>query len=516
MTFLIGLTLAVVAFGGVKLTRAYRRKQERTEYARAERDIRQYAADLLQAEHEQLQDIAVIAQGPIGRDAAALLMQTRYLTASGAGRRPGESSQVAPRAFADIKENFNRIQKGLPRLFPTGRPFLRGYYSELDDTFQPYGVCLPRTYNGTRRYPLIITLDDYPSGEPFQCMDAPYYEGAISVKPQGRGATDYMHIGEDDVVKVLEEASAIYNIDRQRVYLTGASIGAMGCWNLAAHYPHLFAGIVPVDWSSQHRPPKQQRAELTGRAGAHQELKEFLSSALSPVSYAENLQYCHIAVVNYATDDVALMEQPRTMVERLRELAYPVDYLELPHAPAGASAGWARDYALAKVFGKASSGKPTQFRHKTASLRHGRAWWIRMGRLDDPVRFATVEAKLADARAEITTDNVSAVTVLLEEAPTTIRQVCVDGAEFPVLADLDAHGLQLVKWSGVWQRRTVVPLMKQMGLSGPFSDVLRDPFVVVYGTTSESEVQNEISYQEAARFAKDWQRLYGEEPRLKA
>jgi pimeloyl-ACP methyl ester carboxylesterase len=325
-----------------------------------------------------------------------------------------------------------------------------------------------------------------------------------------------MHVGEDDVVTVLEEVSKIYSIDRRRVYLTGASMGATGCWNLAAHYPHLFTGIVPVDWGSRHRPWNQQRPELTGRATAHQELTEFLSTALLPVSCAENLRYCQIAVVNAATDDVALMEQARAMVDRLRELAYPVDYLELPRTQGGASPDWAKEYALAKVFGKAGSERPTRFRHKTASLRHGRAWWIRMDRLDDPVRFATVEAELADGRAEITTDNVSAVTVLLEEAPTTIRQVCVDGAEFPVPAELDTREFHLIRWSGVWQRRTVLPLMKRKGLSGPFSDVLRDAFLVVYGTTSESEVQNEISYREAARFAAEWEKLYGVEPRLKA
>jgi predicted peptidase len=48
------------------------------------------------------------------------------------------------------------------------------------------------------------------------------------------------------LVVLLDEIIADYNIDRDRVYLTGLSMGGTGTWNLAAEYPDRFAAIAPV------------------------------------------------------------------------------------------------------------------------------------------------------------------------------------------------------------------------------------------------------------------------------
>jgi predicted peptidase len=50
----------------------------------------------------------------------------------------------------------------------------------------------------------------------------------------------------DDVIAVLETAAARYSIDRNRIYLTGLSLGGHGTWATAAAYPDVFAAIVPI------------------------------------------------------------------------------------------------------------------------------------------------------------------------------------------------------------------------------------------------------------------------------
>ena len=37
-----------------------------------------------------------------------------------------------------------------------------------------------------------------------------------------------------------------YQVDPQRVYLTGLSLGGYGTWSLASRYPKRFAAIVPI------------------------------------------------------------------------------------------------------------------------------------------------------------------------------------------------------------------------------------------------------------------------------
>lgn len=45
---------------------------------------------------------------------------------------------------------------------------------------------------------------------------------------------------------LLDQVMAIYNVDRQRVYLTGLSLGGYGAWDLASRYPHYFAAVAPI------------------------------------------------------------------------------------------------------------------------------------------------------------------------------------------------------------------------------------------------------------------------------
>jgi predicted peptidase len=50
----------------------------------------------------------------------------------------------------------------------------------------------------------------------------------------------------DTLNALLEEAIRKYRVDKDRVYLTGASMGGSGTWALAAAHPERFAAIAPV------------------------------------------------------------------------------------------------------------------------------------------------------------------------------------------------------------------------------------------------------------------------------
>lgn len=45
---------------------------------------------------------------------------------------------------------------------------------------------------------------------------------------------------------LLDELCAEERVDRDRVYLTGLSMGGFGCWHLAARCPQRFAAVVPI------------------------------------------------------------------------------------------------------------------------------------------------------------------------------------------------------------------------------------------------------------------------------
>jgi len=50
----------------------------------------------------------------------------------------------------------------------------------------------------------------------------------------------------DTLNALLDEVIRKYRVDKDRVYLTGASMGGSGTWRLAAAHPEKFAAIVPV------------------------------------------------------------------------------------------------------------------------------------------------------------------------------------------------------------------------------------------------------------------------------
>ena len=48
------------------------------------------------------------------------------------------------------------------------------------------------------------------------------------------------------VVQFVEHVSAQYDVDPERIYLVGCSMGGYGTWHAAADYPKLFAAIAPI------------------------------------------------------------------------------------------------------------------------------------------------------------------------------------------------------------------------------------------------------------------------------
>lgn len=48
------------------------------------------------------------------------------------------------------------------------------------------------------------------------------------------------------LINLLDDIAARYNVDTERIYLTGLSMGGYGSWALAAEYPERFAAVAPI------------------------------------------------------------------------------------------------------------------------------------------------------------------------------------------------------------------------------------------------------------------------------
>jgi predicted peptidase len=118
-----------------------------------------------------------------------------------------------------------------------------------------YLLSLPGDYTqqNRKRFPLILFL--HGSGESGSDLDKVKLHGPPKLIEQGRKLPFVIvspqcpaPVGWDPItlLGLLDEIQSKYRIDRDRVYLTGLSMGGYGTWKLASMAPERFAAIAPV------------------------------------------------------------------------------------------------------------------------------------------------------------------------------------------------------------------------------------------------------------------------------
>ena len=124
--------------------------------------------------------------------------------------------------------------------------FLR--HGEID-----YVIRYPESFSDKEKYPLVIYIHgaggrgrdiERMTGHGFFVDSEPYLKEAVSVLPQCY-ADSWFNIFEQ-LQDYVEAMIALPFVDRDRVYLIGASMGGYGTWQLAMSRPELFAAIVPI------------------------------------------------------------------------------------------------------------------------------------------------------------------------------------------------------------------------------------------------------------------------------
>ena len=118
-----------------------------------------------------------------------------------------------------------------------------------------YLLFLPNGYNEQKSWPMILFL--HGAGERGDDLELVKKHGPpkivetqkdfpfIVVSPQC--PEDSSWIKENEFLKeLLNDIEVRYKVDKDRIYLTGLSMGGYGTWSLACEYPERFAAIVPI------------------------------------------------------------------------------------------------------------------------------------------------------------------------------------------------------------------------------------------------------------------------------
>ena len=116
-----------------------------------------------------------------------------------------------------------------------------------------YLIYLPAEYEQREDWPLLVFL--HGAGERGDDLQQVTTHGPPKLIKQGKDfpmivvspqcqRRQWWH--PDAVAHLADEICGKYKVDRQRMYLTGLSMGGYGTWTTAAAHPRLFAAIAPI------------------------------------------------------------------------------------------------------------------------------------------------------------------------------------------------------------------------------------------------------------------------------
>ncbi len=189
---------------------------------------------------------------------------------------------------------------------------------ETEERTYDYAVYVPRGYDGTTPMPAIVFLHGYgESGFDGQ------HQVAVGIGPRlvwdvetwpfivlmpQKPAADQWGDHAPAVARMLGRMTDEYQIDRDRVYLTGLSQGGNGTWTLNALIPETFAAIAPVCGYGVWTPP--------GASGGREWSNDMSVPELRPV--IEAAARVPVWAFHGDADDVVPADQTRRLVEAIR------------------------------------------------------------------------------------------------------------------------------------------------------------------------------------------------------
>ena len=388
------------------------------------------------------------------------------------------------------------------------------FFSSVDDTDQPYSVYIPENFDESKSYPLVVFLHgawsnhrlgmrrlfgvgnsqgyDFikPGNVPFENdVEATRYwppfrpVDYIAAAPLARGTAGYQGVPEQDVYDMIDDLKARFNIDEERVYLTGLSMGGGGTLWLGLTRPDVWAAIAPVCPA-----PPEGTMELAGNAS-------------------------NLPVHLFIGDKDFLFQTATEWKGKFEETALRLDYAEYPGVGHNS---WEWAYKDGFIFDWFSQFKrdlyPRKVSFTTKWFKYNSAYWVT---IDDmiPGKTATAEAKFTGPNAvTVTVSGINAFTLRLEGHPqfnsSKRVSVNVNGKAFSVRS-ADAVSFMLSGGNWINSRFTPGLTSKQKGAEGPLHAAVAGSHIYVYGTADNPPADVLAERRRQAMAAADWNGMGG-------
>lgn len=429
---------------------------------------------------------------------------------------------------ATIKRAQDRLMQRASALASSHKPWTtkkgkvaRGFVSAIDGSVQPYGVIIPKSYDGTKPMRLDVVL--HGSSKPVGMSELKFInrfdEGDddksnapdvdyIELHPLGRVENCYRWAGETDVFEAIEAVCRNYNIDRDRIVLRGMSMGASGTWHLGLKHPDRFVAIGPYcGYVDTHR---FSETPIPGfiKVGPLPSYQEIGLHMLDSIDYAANASMVpEIAAIG---DQDTFFGSHVHMGEVFAKEGVPFVNLIAPgtkhvidpktHAE---QMGRIVEYAV-----KGLDHDPKQMRFVTWTLKYNRCHWLELLALGRHYERAEFRATVGDGDV-VEVSEVRNITRFAIHRP--VSKLRIAGHDVVLPAHSRDKELVFSKTGGAWKcdgpRDEITLTGKQPGLQGPIDDAFATPFLCVRGTGKTWNAKVDAWAQEnLKRFEYEWAR----------
>ena len=322
----------------------------------------------------------------------------------------------AQQTLATGMERAAQLAKGsAPWMTQSG---VRGFYSRIDGSAQPYLLTMPDNYDpeARRQYRLDIFMhgrDDTVLEQQFMAKSLtgytskPFAAGAdrFMLQPYGRYTNASRFAGETDGLEAIESVKQAYPIDLNRIVMAGFSMGGASAWSYIVHFADRWVAGAPGAGFTE--------TEVFLRGGLARQPQNAVQKTLwhmyDSTDYAINT--FNVPVVAYSGEIDAQKQAADAMAAAMVEEGLKLEHIIGPNTAHAYEPG-ARQTLQDRLDQLASKGRnpaPAEIRFTTWMLRYNKMFWITVDAMGEEWQRARVNAKVEGNTIAATTSNVTAM-----------------------------------------------------------------------------------------------------------
>lgn len=393
---------------------------------------------------------------------------------------------------------------------------IRGYFSRIDGSVQPYALRLPEGVDPQAgdRWPLHVKLhgranDMNETNFIFrhEGKKLPTGQSWIQLDVYGRGNNAYRWAGETDVLEAIADVRRRFRIDDNRITLHGFSMGGAGAWHLGLHFPAMWSSVGPgagfVDFYKYQKQTAQLPAWQHATLGIYDAIDYSLNAA-------------NVPICTYGGENDSQLVASTSVVESAEAQGVDIKLLIGPGMGHKFHPDSFKEF-MAFHREKSEAGRQRGFSRKkirftTKSLRYNSCDWLAIEEVEHVYQPSTVEAELKDGNVEVSAKNVAVLSIARDAGTNAIIDgdflPCYNAAEglLPnVYYEKSRDGWAVLSYeeSKAFQENRYGN--KRRGLQGPIDDAFMDSFVCVLPTgKTQATVHREWSEWTFQRFAQEF------------